>query len=58
MNEREKITVVANDGQERQGEIIMDVTLESTGKNYILYIFSIIIKYIIITNKLWYKIWN
>lgn len=40
MNEREKITVVANDGQERQGEIIMDVTLESTGKNYILYTFN------------------
>ena len=37
--EREKITVITKDGEERTGEILLNVTLESTGKNYVLYTF-------------------
>lgn len=40
MNEREKITVVGEDGQERVGDILMRITLESTGKKYLLYTFN------------------
>lgn len=40
MNEREKITVIGEDGQERVGEVLMHITLESTGKKYLLYTFN------------------
>lgn len=40
MNEREKITVVSADGSERVGEVLLDIHLESTNKDYVLYTFN------------------
>ncbi len=39
MVEREKINIVTTDGQERVADLLLNIHLDSTGKDYVLYTF-------------------
>lgn len=37
MNEREKVNLIREDGSEHVAEILMNIHLDSTGKDYVIY---------------------